>query len=172
MATGGGWDCAPDPDDVIDITNTPQSSYHVTINQLSGGGVASGSFVAGTTTSGALGGGWIQPMVGTDTTPQINWCAGGHEVGAELIECIDGEYIAYCTTCNARIKIPKIPGGVSWQQAAMFIARAMSMDEGDSASDLLGELKILEADIAKEERKLVHAKELVALARKTVMKRA
>lgn len=115
------------------------------------------------------------PMTGVNVpVTTTSFCPGGHVIKGKLIEYIDGMFVGRCSVCDERFEIEKIPGGVAWQQAGHFIGRALALEDedNDSASELLGQLKALEGDIAAEEKKLAHAKKLIALARRTILKRA
>lgn len=63
----------------------------------------------GTNTSGppgyAVGGGIINVVMPSG-------CHLGHVVGPELSEYLDGVIVGYCEECQARIVLPRIPGGV------------------------------------------------------------
>jgi len=98
-------------------------------------------------------------------------CLGGHLVTGKLVEYADGLFVANCQTCGERIKIERIPGGVSWRQASAFLARSLDLD-GENISELLGLLKELECQLDVEKRKLDHAQQLINISRSTIIKRA
>lgn len=105
--------------------------------------------------------------------PNLSNLCVDHKIDESDIRIEGDDVVGYCDHCSCRIIIPRVPGGVSFEQAGTLVGRAMTLeDEDESVGDLLAELSLLEKTVGKELSRYRRVLGMVKIARDIVHNRA
>lgn len=95
------------------------------------------------------------------TNFQMTTTCDDHETDDSAIEYIDGEVVAYCINCEARIRLGRVPGGVNFLKIKEMLERLAA---GDFAGELIADFAWLKESLRRDREALELAEQRVQTA--------
>lgn len=102
--------------------------------------------------------------------PSYDPCPMGHVASEEDIEYIDGVVVGHCVTCNVRMQMNRVAGGMSLLRIQHLLGKVMSIDESTTQleefnlGEILGDFSDLRDLLEKDEFALRQTRKLFDLA--------